>query len=50
VIGVRGDHRTMFDKPQRHELSTRFVEAVVNAYRDGAAGGTPDEGRQQRAA
>jgi thioesterase domain-containing protein len=34
VIPVRGNHRTMFDRPQRYELSARFVEAVIEACSD----------------
>ncbi len=43
VIRVRGNHRTMFDRPQRLELSERFVEAVVEACTDTPAGRRSDQ-------
>ena len=43
VICVRGNHRTMFDRPQRHQLSALFVEAVIEALTDKVAGQTSDE-------
>ncbi|MCW5569260.1 MAG: non-ribosomal peptide synthetase, partial [Dokdonella sp.] len=50
VIGARGDHRTMFDKPQCHELSARFVETVLVAWAAQAAARKSQGGPQQQAA
>ncbi|HJQ55984.1 MAG TPA: AMP-binding protein [Vineibacter sp.] len=48
VVGVHGDHRTMFDAPQRRELSSRFVQVVSQACAnvDGARTSNTDRGRQ----
>ncbi|HJQ55277.1 MAG TPA: AMP-binding protein [Vineibacter sp.] len=50
VIGVRGDHRTMFDRPQRNDLSARFMDVVVAACGENPAGRMSEKSTQQAAA
>jgi len=50
IVRVGGDHRTMFDRPQRQELSARFVGTVLDAYASTANTVASDAQRAKRAA